>query len=113
VKLDRARRGYAGKIAAAASLRSGRLVDALAAVPREAFLGPGPWQIKKADETGHDYQTTPDDDPRHVYDNALSGTSIAANRHSCCGALTISTSLPVIVFSMWVAALDTTPRLLP
>jgi protein-L-isoaspartate(D-aspartate) O-methyltransferase len=71
VKLDRARREYADKIAAAASLRSGRLVDALAAVPRGAFLGPGPWQIKRADETGHDYQTTPDDDPRHVYDNVL------------------------------------------
>jgi protein-L-isoaspartate(D-aspartate) O-methyltransferase len=71
VKLKRARREYGGKIAAAASLRSRRLVDALAAVPREAFLGPGPWQIKRADETGHDYQTTPDDDPRHVYDNVL------------------------------------------
>ena len=56
MKLERVRREYAGKIAAAASLRSRRLVDALAAVPREAFLGPGPWQIKRADETGHDYQ---------------------------------------------------------
>ncbi len=71
MKLEGARREYAGKIAAAASLRSRRLVEALAAVPREAFLGPGPWQIKRADETGHDYQTTPDDDPRHVYDNVL------------------------------------------
>lgn len=67
----RRRREYADEIAAAASLRSKRLAEALAEVPREAFLGPGPWQIKKADATGRDYQTTPDDDPRHVYDNVL------------------------------------------
>ena len=70
--LEHARREYASRIAAAASLRSRRLVDALAAVPREAFLGPGPWQIKRIDGSGHDhYQTTPDDDPRHVYDDVL------------------------------------------
>ena len=70
-KLEQARREYAARIAAAASLRSRRLIDALAAVPREAFLGPGPWQIARADEAGHGYETTPDDDPRHVYDNVL------------------------------------------
>ena len=38
---------------------------------REDFLGPGPWQILRLSELGRGYEQTPDDDPRHLYDNVL------------------------------------------
>ncbi len=41
-----------------------RLEEALARVPREEFLGPGPW-LTLPDAAG--YRSTPDADPRHVY----------------------------------------------
>ena len=69
--LERARREFAEKIRAKSALRSTRLVDALASVPREEFLGPGPWQILRLAEPGRGYQLTPDGDPRHLYDNVL------------------------------------------
>ncbi len=69
--LERARREFAEKIRATSALRSNRLVDALASVPREDFLGPGPWQILRLAEAGRGYQLTPDGDPRHLYDNVL------------------------------------------
>jgi protein-L-isoaspartate(D-aspartate) O-methyltransferase len=56
--LERARREFAEKIRAMSALRSTRLVDALASVPREKFLGPGPWQILRSAEAGHGYQLT-------------------------------------------------------
>ena len=68
---DAARHGYAEKIAALAGLRSPQLRAALASVPREAFVGPGPWQILRVSEGSRGYQLTPDDDPRHLYDNVL------------------------------------------
>jgi protein-L-isoaspartate(D-aspartate) O-methyltransferase len=69
--LERARCEFAEKIRATSALRSNHLVDALASVPREEFVGPGPWQIVRASEFGRGYQLTPDDDPRHLYDNVL------------------------------------------
>jgi len=69
--LERARRDYAEKIRVLSGLRSTRLVDALASVPREQFLGPGPWQILRLAEGLRGYELTPDDDPRHLYDNVL------------------------------------------
>lgn len=44
---------------------------AFASVPREQFVGPGPWQILRLEELSRGYATTPDADPRHVYDNVL------------------------------------------
>ena len=69
--LEQARREFAEKIRGISTPRSTRLVDALASVPREEFLGPGPWQILRLAEAGRGYQLTPDDDPRHLYDNVL------------------------------------------
>lgn len=69
--LDAARRGYAERISALAGLRSPRLREALANVPRETFVGPGPWQVLRVDEATRGYQLTPDDDPRQLYDNVL------------------------------------------
>ena len=43
--LDLRRRFFAEEIEAVAKLRSPRLVDAFAAVPRERFLPAGPWTV--------------------------------------------------------------------
>jgi len=63
------RRFYAEEIQMAANLKTAALVEALASVPRERFLPPGPWTVKsEADIQGPPRQTT-DADPRHVYHN--------------------------------------------
>ncbi len=77
--LERARHEYAERIRALSALRSTRLVDALGSVPREEFLGPGPWQILRLAEAGRGYQLTPDDDPRHLYDNVLVALDASRN----------------------------------
>ena len=61
------RRNFANRIAALAQLKSSDLVEALANVPREHFVGPGPWKVMRPPFTGG-YIETPDDDPRHLYD---------------------------------------------
>ncbi|HTN73046.1 MAG TPA: hypothetical protein VMO00_18340 [Methylomirabilota bacterium] len=43
--IDVARAYYAEELRAVANLQSEALVRAFAKVPREHFLGPGPWQI--------------------------------------------------------------------
>ena len=43
--LDLRRRFFAEEIEAVCKLRSVALVEALAAVPREHFLPPGPWTV--------------------------------------------------------------------
>lgn len=67
------RRFFAEEIEAVARLRSPSLVDALAAVPREQFLPPGPWTVlADADATGMSpakTRLTPDADPARVYHN--------------------------------------------
>lgn len=70
-RLERVRREFAEKIRVMSALRSARLVDALGSVPREDFLGPGPWQILRLAEADRGYEATPDGDPRHLYDNVL------------------------------------------
>jgi len=66
--LDDVRRFYAEEIRAVANLRSEALVAAFAKVPRENFLGPGPWRIPNP---GMGDRTTPDADPAHLYHNVL------------------------------------------
>lgn len=61
------RRRYAEELRVLVGLRNEALVEALASVPREHFLGPGPWRRAGAGE----YSDTPDDDPRHLYCNDL------------------------------------------
>jgi protein-L-isoaspartate(D-aspartate) O-methyltransferase len=70
-ELDRARRAYAEIIRALVNLQSARLFQAFASVPRERFVGPGPWQIIDPKQIGRGYQRTPDHDPRHLYANVL------------------------------------------
>ena len=69
--IEEARRWYAEEIRAVAHLESEALVAALARVPREAFLGDGPWKIARSFELAAPYRTTVDADPRHVYHNVL------------------------------------------
>ena len=77
--LDQARRAFAGKIRALAGVRSLLLVEALATVRREDFMGPGPWQILRLAEVGRGYEWTPDDDPRHLYHNVLVALDASRN----------------------------------
>jgi protein-L-isoaspartate(D-aspartate) O-methyltransferase len=65
------RRFFAEEIRLAANIQSQALIEAFARVPRERFLGPGPWKIASADigMGGVVYSSTKDADPRHVYHN--------------------------------------------
>ena len=78
-RLERVRREFAEKIREMSALRSTDLVDALARVPREDFVGPGPWQILRMAEAERGYEPTPDDDPRHLYDNVLVALDASRN----------------------------------
>lgn len=69
--LDQARRAFAEEIEAVAHLEAPALVDAFARVPREVFLGPGPWQISRPFDTERPYRTTPDADPRRIYHDVV------------------------------------------
>lgn len=71
--LEDCRRFYAEEIKFAANLSSSALVEALSRVPREEFLGPGPWLIAVPDmATGTvQYVPTPDADPCRVYHNVV------------------------------------------
>ncbi len=62
------RRRYADTIAANAGLKTPALVHALASIPREMFLPPGPWTVVGEQDAGRMRQT-PSDDPRFVYEN--------------------------------------------
>jgi protein-L-isoaspartate(D-aspartate) O-methyltransferase len=61
------RAAYARQVLAAASVNDPRLTNAFASVPREDFLGPGPWLMWR----GTRYVTTPDADPVYLYTNDL------------------------------------------
>lgn len=66
--LKTVRRRYAEHIAALAETDWPELIRAFATVPREAFVGPGPWTILGGTLMR---ETTPDADPRHLYRNVL------------------------------------------
>src|SRR5437868_3556993 len=68
--LNQVRADFAEKIRMASALRSDRLFRAFASVPREAFVGPGPWKLLKPPYSSG-YEVTPDDDPRHLYDTVV------------------------------------------
>jgi protein-L-isoaspartate(D-aspartate) O-methyltransferase len=77
--LDDCRRFYAEEIRFAANINSPALVDAFARVPRERFLGPGPWQIAYPDMVRGGATHTTVDDPRHLYHNVLISLDAARN----------------------------------
>ncbi len=70
------RRAYAKQISAAFGVTDKGIEDAFAEVPREAFLGPGPWPIFRL---WRDYAPTPTADPVYLYTDDLVG--ILPERH--------------------------------
>ncbi len=69
--LETVRESYAEEIRVSAAVRNPRLVRAFATVPRERFLGAGPWEIGTMDPIGGQpvYHPTADANPRHLYHN--------------------------------------------
>jgi len=70
------RRGYAEEIGRLAGVTWRPIVEAFAAVPREAFAGPGPWKIYDA---GLQPRLIPDGDPSPLYANVLISLDEAKN----------------------------------
>lgn len=62
------RAAYAKQVLAAANVRDARLAQAFAAIPREDFVGPGPWQVMRWLRR---YVPTPDADPVYLYTDDL------------------------------------------
>src|SRR5579871_3993613 len=58
---------YARYVAAAAGSSDPRLIEAFSDVPREKFVGAGPWLVR----AGSAYIPTPDDHPVFVYQDVL------------------------------------------
>jgi protein-L-isoaspartate(D-aspartate) O-methyltransferase len=78
VSLEDVRRAYAEQVVLGSSRALvDALIDAFASVPREAFLGDGPWSIARSvprerampstESPEPTYEATPDADPQHVY----------------------------------------------
>jgi protein-L-isoaspartate(D-aspartate) O-methyltransferase len=67
VTIEAARRFYAEELKFLTHMGSSALFKAFATVPRERFVGPGPWRTLGL----KGYWTTQDTDPRSVYHNVL------------------------------------------
>jgi protein-L-isoaspartate(D-aspartate) O-methyltransferase len=65
--VSEARRFYAALLASQAGTTDPRIETAFATVPRENFLGPGPWPVV----AGKGVVMTPSADPAYIYRNAL------------------------------------------
>jgi protein-L-isoaspartate(D-aspartate) O-methyltransferase len=70
-ELQDAREYFAEELRSAVDLHSAEVIRAFAEVPREKFLGPGPWAIWHPYRG--DYRTTQDADPRRLYHNVIVG----------------------------------------
>jgi len=67
--LDSVRRFYAEFIVRSAGSQDEQLIGAFSSVPREDYVGPGPWQVF----VGSGYIPTVDADPRCIYQDLLIG----------------------------------------
>src|SRR5947208_2819104 len=108
MNIEDLRRYYAEEIRAVANIQTDSLVAAFAKVPRENFLGAGPWQIANPDswqalspgaKGGGSYRTTADADPKHLYHNVL--IAIDASRQ-------LNNGQPGGL-AMWIDALEIQP----
>ena len=81
-RVAEARRWYADEVRYASGAESEQIIEAFATVPRERFLGAGPWQILTFSGGQARYVETPDDDPIHVYHNALIAIDTARRLHN-------------------------------
>lgn len=70
IGVEAVRRRFAQELRDRLSLRTPGLHEALASVPREHFLGPGPWLVFKVPEG---YTSTPDADPIRVLQDVAVG----------------------------------------
>ena len=92
-ELTARRRWYAEDLQLRAPVRRHRVVaEAFATVPRERFLGPGPWRLLPEGHVNCPFMT-PDDDPRWLYHNVL----VTIDR-----ARGLNNGLP----SLWARSLD-------
>ena len=75
IDLEHYRRFFAEEIEAVAKLQTPGLVEALATVPREQFLRPGPWTVLADNDfmpgAASRTRATADADPRRVYHNIV------------------------------------------
>jgi hypothetical protein len=66
-----ARQWYADELRLTAHLEARAAVDAFATVPRERFLGPGPWRVLSPMQLRSGYWLTENDDAGHVNHDVL------------------------------------------
>ena len=103
--IEQCRQFYAQEIRWVANLATAGLVDALARVPRERFLGDPPWQIGSAEQRSLSLSGmvrityTPTDDPRDLYHNVLVALDAAKD---------INNGQPSAL-TRWIDALDLKP----
>ncbi|TMJ70757.1 MAG: methyltransferase, partial [Alphaproteobacteria bacterium] len=64
--IEESRLRYAEELRFTAKVGSRAVVKAFASVPRERFLGPGPWRVLSP-MAMPEYWMTEDADPRHLY----------------------------------------------
>jgi len=70
------RAAYAKQVLAAAGVDNARLAEAFAGIPREDFLGPGPWLVLR---WLRNYVATPEADPVYLYTDDL--VALVPERH--------------------------------
>jgi protein-L-isoaspartate(D-aspartate) O-methyltransferase len=86
--IEECRSFYAQEVRFAANLTTPGLVEAFAKVPREKFLGPGPWQIGSAEGRAMaaagmaQLSYVAVDDPRDVYHNVIVSLDRAKDIHN-------------------------------
>ncbi|MGH7116617.1 MAG: protein-L-isoaspartate O-methyltransferase family protein [Stellaceae bacterium] len=68
--IEQIRRWYAEELRFTGRVGSSAVIDAFATVPRERFLGPGPWRIRSPMNIDA-YWSTADASPRQVYHDVL------------------------------------------
>jgi protein-L-isoaspartate(D-aspartate) O-methyltransferase len=76
--IEAARRSYAEELRSLMNMSSAALFNAFATVPRERFVGPGPWRILNAGE----FWTVANSDPRQIYHNTLIALDEAKGIHN-------------------------------
>ncbi|HUO14749.1 MAG TPA: methyltransferase domain-containing protein [Verrucomicrobiae bacterium] len=105
MNIEDCRRFYAEEIRYAGGIRSDALIEAFARVPREYFLGSGPWELGSPDARamsavgGKQMSYTPVNDPRDVYHNVVIALDKAAD---------INNGQPSAL-AAWINALDLKP----
>ena len=69
--IESARHFYAEELCRVNRISSSAILAAFSTVPRERFVGPGPWMIQTMIQTSGTQFFTESDDPRNVYRDAL------------------------------------------